>query len=277
MRRTQRPFEPAATPRLLRRRSGERVEWWTETAGHPPPVYGERWASLGTRTVRAFDPARSKLAAGLARGYAGPLPRPGETWLYLGAASGTTPSHLADLVGPTGSVFAVEKSPRPFARLLAVAERWPNLLPLLDDARAPETYADLVPTVDGIYADVAQPDQAGILLENARYFLEPARGIFLLALKTPSLGRDRAPAGHLVEAEKKLGGSFLLERPVRLEPFHRGHYLVGGRRTDRLPRRSATPRDPHDPGPARPSRWRPRAFPGRTRPPRGPPRGRRRR
>lgn len=251
------------TPRLFAREAGDREEWWTETVGRLPPVYGERWTATGPRTLRAFDPSRSKLAAGLARGWDGPLPRPGETWLYLGAASGTTASHVADLVGPSGTVFAVEKSPRPFSRLLEVAARWPNLLPVLDDAREPENYADLLAPVDGIYADIAQPDQVGILERNAEFFLGEERGAFLLALKTPSLGRQRGPSEHLDAAEDVLGRSFDLSEPVRLEPFHRGHFLLGGERAHPATRGSpGLPRAREGRGPGAP-RW-------------GAPRGRRR-
>ncbi len=270
--RPARRFEEGETPRLYFRRAEDRLEWWTETVGRPPAVYGERWATVGPRTFRAFDPTRSKLAAGLARGYAGPLPRPGELWLYLGAASGTTASHVADLVGPTGAVFAVEKSPRPFARLLPVAERWPNLLPILEDAREPENYADLVSPVDGIYADVAQPDQTGLLLRNAELFLGRGRGTVLLALKTPSLGRERGPVAHLRDAEARLGSRFLLEPAVRLEPFHRGHYLLGGR-AGAVER--PTVRTGHRPVvPARGYRPRPRPWVDRPRPARAPSRAR---
>lgn len=225
------PFERTGTPRLARRRVGDRTEWWTEAAGRPPAVYGERWTARDGRAWRAVDPTRSKLGAALVKGWASVLPHEGEQWLYLGAASGTTASHVADLVGPNGSVFAVEKSPRPFARLLEVADRWTNLVPILDDAREPERYVDLVPVVDGVYADIAQPDQVGVVLRNAELFLGVRLGALLIALKTPSLGRDRDAAGHLREAERRLESGFRLDEAVRLEPFHRGHYLLGGRRT----------------------------------------------
>ncbi len=253
--RQARTFRPGPTPRLFVREAGDREEWWTETVGHLPPVYGERWAATGPKEMRSFDPSRSKLAAGLARGWDGPLPRPGETWLYLGAASGTTASHVADLVGPSGTVFAVEKSPRPFSRLVEVAARWPNLLPVLDDAREPENYADLLAPVDGIYADVAQPDQVGILERNAEYFLGEERGKFLLALKTPSLGRQRGPSAHLDAAEDVLGRSFELAEPVRLEPFHRGHFLLGGERGSSARRGSPEAARPHAGAGARAPRW----------------------
>lgn len=261
--RRARAFERGPVPRLYFRDAGDRREWWTETVGRLPPVYGERWTGAAPEFLRAFDPSRSKLAAALARGWDGPLPRPGETWLYLGAASGTTASHVADLVGPSGTVFAVEKSPRPFAKLLEVAARWPNLLPVLDDAREPEGYADLVAPVDGIYADVSQPDQVGLLLRNAELFLDPEHGVVLLALKTPSLGRERGPSAHLRAAEEVLARSFELADPVRLEPFHRGHFLVGGERT-RADRRRG------------PEGTRPRAASGRPERPWRAPRGGRR-
>lgn len=219
---------PAGTDRLRRIRRRDRVELWTEAVGPWPPVYGERWRELDTRLYRSFEPGRSKLAAALARAWEGPLPRAGERWLYLGAASGTTASHVADLVGPTGRVYAVEKSVRPFARLYRLSDRWRNLLPVLADARTPDDYEDLVPPVDGVYADVAQPDQVRIVHDNAALFLRGAGTAVLLALKTASMGRDRTAASHLAGAEEELDRFVELAPSVRLDPFHRAHYFVGG-------------------------------------------------
>jgi fibrillarin-like pre-rRNA processing protein len=228
--RPPREFRPSpGSPRLLRVRSGDRVELWTETVGSSPPVYGERWAYVGERAFRAFEPARSKLSAGVVREWRGPVPSAGERWLYLGAASGTTASHVADLVGPPGRVYAVERSLRPFQRLLALAGRWPTLDPILGDARAPREYAGLVPPVDGVYVDIAQADQVAIAAANAALFLRGEGGAFVLALKTASMGRDASPVQHLRQAEEELRTGFDLEASVRLDPFHRGHYLVGGR------------------------------------------------
>jgi fibrillarin-like rRNA methylase len=238
--RTARKFEAdRASPRLWRRRSGERVELWTEAVGELPPVYGESWIDRDGRSFRRFEPARSKLAAGIAAGWTGPLPRPGERWLYLGAASGTTASHVADLVGPSGSVYALERSVRPFARLLAVSARWPNLLPVLGDARDPTVYADLVPVVDGLYADIAQPDQVEIVQRNAELLLSGDGAALLVALKTASMGRERTTVRHREIAESTLAPGVDLETAVRLDPFHRAHYLIGG--TLRAGRATARP------------------------------------
>jgi fibrillarin-like pre-rRNA processing protein len=229
MRKTRvlRPFRES--PRLVRREGTERTELWTETVGVPPAVYGERWIESSGRDYRQFEPGRSKLAAAVLRGWTGDLPRPGERWLYLGAASGTTASHVADLVGPGGRVYAVEKSVRPFARLYGLSERWPNLLPILADAREPGAYSDLVPEVDGVYADIAQPDQLEIVRRNAALFLRAAGAPILIALKTASMGRERAPAAHLAHGEHELESVVDLAPSVKLDPFHRAHYLLGGR------------------------------------------------
>lgn len=231
-------FEPdPRSPRLRRRPRGGHDELWTETDGLPPAVYGERWAVAGGHSFRAFEPSRSKLAAALARGWEGPLPKRGERWLYLGAASGTTASHVADLLGPAGRLYAVERSVRPFSRLLAVAERWPNLLPVLADAREPERYAGPVPLVDGIYVDIAQPDQVALALANAAIFLDERAGSLLLALKTSSMGRDVGAPGHLRAAEAALGRELDLGPALRLDPFYRSHYLFGGVRGGPSPHR----------------------------------------
>jgi fibrillarin-like pre-rRNA processing protein len=214
-------------PRLRRRRIGDRDSFWTESASEAAPLYGERTLHRDGATYRSFEAGRSKLAAALVKGWTGPLPSPGESWLYLGAAGGTTASHVADLVGPAGRVFAIEKSVRPFVRLLHVAERYPNLLPILGDVRRADDYEGLVPPVDGIYCDLAQPDQAALLLGHVRTFLREG-GAVLLALKTASMGRERTPEEHREDATALLRPTLELRAPVGLEPFHRRHFLLGG-------------------------------------------------
>ncbi len=235
-----RDFRPVkGSPRMLEVARAERRELWTEAVGELPPVYGERWTEVQDRRYRIFEPGRSKLAAAVVRGWAGDLPAPGERWLYLGAASGTTASHLADLVGPEGRVYAVERSVRPFARLLALAERWPNLRPILGDARDPLAYSAIVPPAAGLYADIAQADQLEIVLRNAEMLLRGDGARVLVALKTASMGRHRTATGHRDSAEGALAHEVALYASVSLEPFHRGHFLVGGRwgRASKMPAR----------------------------------------
>jgi rRNA 2'-O-methyltransferase fibrillarin len=40
-----------------------------------------------------------------------------------------------------------------------MAKKRPNIVPIIEDARHPQKYRMLVPMVDVIFADVAQPDQ----------------------------------------------------------------------------------------------------------------------
>jgi len=228
--RTGRAFRPVpGSPRLVESTRDGRRELWTETVGELPPAYGERWTEVDRRRYRLFEPGRSKLSAGIVRGWSGDVPAPGERWLYLGAASGTTASHVADLVGPEGRVYAVERSVRPFSKLLTLADRWPNLRPLLADAREPIAYATLVPPVDGVYADIAQPDQLEIVRRNAEWLLRGDGARLLIALKTASMGRTRSASAHREASERTLSEVVALAPSVSLEPFHKGHFLLGGR------------------------------------------------
>lgn len=222
-------------PRLLRR-GGDRYPVLYTVSGADPPiaVYGERLVARGPRVLRHWDPHRSKLGAALAKDEELPLPAAGERWLYLGAATGTTASHVADLVLPGGLVAAVERSLRPFSRLLRNAEAYPNLLPILGDARRPEAFAGDAGRVDGLYQDIAQPDQVDILVANARLCLR-IDGVALLALKTASLGRALEPRAHLRQAEEALEQAGLeVVTTVGLEPFHKRHYLIAAKATRAL-------------------------------------------
>ncbi len=44
-----------------------------------------------------------------------------------------------------------------------MAKKRPNVIPIIEDARHPAKYRMLVPMVDVIFADVAQPDQVCVL------------------------------------------------------------------------------------------------------------------
>jgi fibrillarin-like pre-rRNA processing protein len=241
--RDRRSFLPVAgSPRLFETIEDRRPVFLTESAAiDPVSVYGERLVPREGSTLRRWEPSRSKLGAALSKGYRDRLPRPEEGWLYLGAATGTTASHVADLVGAKGRVHAVERSIRPFARLLRLADRYPNLLPLFADARRPERYAGDVGPVDGLYADVAQPDQVEIVLANARIFLSSSATV-LFVLKTASMGRSLEPREHLAAARATLETAGVeIVSVLGLEPFHKRHYLIAGVPTRSLFRPAADP------------------------------------
>ncbi|WP_435177740.1 fibrillarin-like rRNA/tRNA 2'-O-methyltransferase [Halorussus sp. AFM4] len=184
------------------------------------PVYGEP-TDAGWR---CWDAGRSKLAAmiesGLDVGLAG-----GDTVLYLGAASGTTVSHVADFAGPT---YAVEFAPRPVRDLVGVAEDRENLFPLLKDARKPETYAHVVEAdVDAVIQDVATRGQARVAVENARFL--GADGRLLAAVKARSEDVTRDPEDVFADALADLRERYEVLATERLEPYHDDHLGVVAR------------------------------------------------
>ena len=128
--------------------------------------------------------------------------------LYLGAASGTSVSHVSDLVGPTGLVYAVEFSHRSGRDLINMAKTRPNIIPVIEDARHPLKYRMLVGMVDTIFADVAQPDQARIVTLNASYFLKNG-GAVVISIKANC--SDSTVAAELVFAKEEGKAIFVIQ------------------------------------------------------------------
>ena len=129
--------------------------------------------------------------------------RPGASVLYLGAASGTSVSHVADIVGPTGRVYAVEFSHRSGRDLITMATHRTNVIPIIEDARHPLRYRMLVGMVDVIFADVAQPDQARIVGLNAHLFLKVDGGV-LVSIKANCIDSTAKPEVVFANEVKKL-------------------------------------------------------------------------
>ena len=191
-------------------------------------VYGERLVKFKYIEYRVWDAFRSKLAGAIIKGVQTVPIEPGYKVLYLGAASGTTPSHVSDIVGETGHVYCVEFAQRSIRDLVNnVAAFRSNISPLLNDARMPETYAMFISgKVDSIYCDVAQPEQAKLLADNADYFLKPA-GWVMLACKSQSIDVTMAPdAVYQQEAGVLRKRGFDVQEIVPLEPFDKAHAMI---------------------------------------------------
>jgi rRNA 2'-O-methyltransferase fibrillarin len=146
----------------------------------------------------------------------------------LGAASGTTVSHVADLVGPEGAVYAVEFSKRSGRDLVNMAKKRTNVIPIIEDARHPQKYRMLVPMVDVIFADVAQPDQARILGINAAMFVKN-RGHFVISIKASCVDSTKATETVFAsEIQKLKEEKFRPVERISLEPYERDHIVVSG-------------------------------------------------
>ncbi|KAF2715660.1 Fibrillarin [Pleomassaria siparia CBS 279.74] len=201
-------------------------------------VYGEKRISVSNPQVgeeaatsteyRVWNPFRSKIAAGILGGIDEIYIKPGSKVLYLGAASGTSVSHVADVVGPEGTVYAVEFSHRSGRDLINMATHRTNVIPIVEDARHPLKYRMLVGMVDCVFADVAQPDQARIVILNAQNFLKVGGGV-LVSIKANCIDSTAAPeAVFASEVNKLREGGIKPKEQLTLEPFERDHAMVAG-------------------------------------------------
>ena len=206
-------------------------------------VYGEKRVSIeeqtslpdGTNTqpkkieYRVWNIFRSKLGAAIVNGIEKIYMKPGSKVLYLGAANGTTISHVSDIIGEDGIVYGVEISKRSGRDLINMAKKRTNLVPIIDDARKPYNYRFLIPTlVDCIFADVAQPDQARIIAINAEHFLKD-KGGFVFSIKANCVDSTLEPEVVFDNQIKVLKGYGLYAKEqVTLEPYERGHAVVSG-------------------------------------------------
>lgn len=194
-------------------------------------VYGEKRIAVETETegkveYRVWNPFRSKVAAAIVAGVENIFIRPGCKLLYLGAASGTTVSHCSDIVGPEGTVYAVEFAHRPGRELINVAKKRTNVIPIIEDARYPLKYRMLVDMVDVVFADVAQPDQARIVGLNSQYFLKNG-GHCMISIKANCIDSTQAAEAVFASEINKLKQmDFKPLEYVTLEPFERDHAVV---------------------------------------------------
>jgi fibrillarin-like pre-rRNA processing protein len=195
-------------------------------------VYGERLIRFKGVEYRVWDAFRSKLVAAILKGVQTVPIIPGHRVLYLGAASGTTASHVSDIVGEQGHVYCVEFASRSIRELVSnVCAYRLNMSPFLEDARFPEKYAMFIPgKVDDIYCDVAQPEQAKILADNADYFLKES-GWVMLAVKAQSIDVTKEPS-EVYQREVKVLRSrgFAVEEVVQLEPYDKAHAMIVAQR-----------------------------------------------
>ncbi len=187
-------------------------------------VYNEQLFTEDDKEYRSWNPYRSKLAAALLKGLSFDLSSDAKI-LYLGAATGTTVSHISDII-TKGTLYAVETSPVAIISLLKVAEKRQNIIPILSDANHPERYQHMVPAVDMIYQDISQRNQADIFTRNIRAYLKQ-NGTGLIMVKARSIDVALKPkqAYELVcsalQKEK-----FRLKKTVELTPFEKDHAAI---------------------------------------------------
>ena len=189
-------------------------------------VYKEKLVVKKGIEYRLWDPFRSKLAAAIMNELE-EFPFENKTKvLYLGVSTGTTVSHISDIVGPSGIIFGVEHASRVARDFLdRVASYRKNIMPILQDARKPSEYFSVFGKVDVVYVDIAQPDQTKIAIENCEMFLKK-EGFLFLVIKTRSIDVTKSPKKIVEEEIDKLKLKFDILQTIDLHPYDKDHAIV---------------------------------------------------
>jgi fibrillarin-like pre-rRNA processing protein len=189
-------------------------------------VYKEKLIKKKDIEYRLWDPFRSKLAAVIMNGLEVFPFQDKSNVLYLGVSTGTTVSHISDIVGPQGIIFGVEHSSRVARDFLdRVASHRKNIIPIMQDARQPQQYFSVYCKVDIVYVDIAQPDQTDIAITNCKMFLKYG-GYLFLVIKTRSIDVTKAPKKIIENEKNKLNENFDIIQVIDLSPYDKDHAMV---------------------------------------------------
>ncbi len=186
-------------------------------------VYKERLTKRRGKEYRMWNPKRSKVGAALQKGMKIPF---SETWLtlYLGVASGTTASHISDII-KRGMIYGVDPAPRVLREFLILSETRENLIPIFGNANYPESYRHIVPEVDFIIQDVAQPNQSQIFLKNAKLYLKKG-GLAFVAVKSRSIDVTLNPNKVFSQFKREIETEFEIISERKLEPYEKDHLAL---------------------------------------------------
>ena len=189
-------------------------------------VYNEKLVKIKGTEYRIWNPFRSKLAATIMNGLRDFPFMQKSSVLYLGVSTGTTISHISDIVGQNGIIFGVEHSSRVARDFLdRVASHRKNIIPIIQDARKPQEYFSVFKKVDVAYVDIAQPDQTDIAIDNCKMYLK-SNGYLFLVIKTRSIDVTKDPKKVISNEIKKLEPLFEIKQIINLQPYDKDHAIV---------------------------------------------------
>jgi len=189
-------------------------------------VYNEKLVQMNGSEYRVWNPFRSKLAAAIMNGLEDfPFTEKSDV-LYLGVSTGTTISHISDMVGQSGIIFGIEHASRVARDFLdRVASHRKNIVPIIHDARKPEEFFSVYKKVDAVYVDIAQPDQTDIAIKNCKLYLKSGGYLFLI-IKTRSIDVTKEPKRVIEDEIKKLESLFQIRQTIDLHPYDKDHAMV---------------------------------------------------
>ncbi len=189
-------------------------------------VYNEKLVKIKGTEYRIWNPFRSKLAASIMNGLNDFPFIQKSSVLYLGVSTGTTISHISDIVGKNGVIFGVEHTSRVARDFLdRVASHRKNIIPIIQDARKPQEYFSVFKKVDVVYVDIAQPDQTDIAIDNCKMYLK-SNGYLFLVIKTRSIDVTKDPKKVVSNEIKKLEPLFEIKQTINLHPYDKDHAIV---------------------------------------------------
>lgn len=201
-----------------------RARIYTKNLAAGKKVYGENLVIQNDIEYREWDASKSKLAAAILKGCHNIFLRKDDVVLYLGAASGTTVSHVSDIVGNDGFIFAVDIAQRVMRDLMFLCYERENIAPILSDAGKVDILKERVSAVDVIYQDVAQKNQLEIFLKNVNVFLKDD-GYALLAVKSRSIDVTKQPKQIFKEAKEELERNLKIIDYKELGHFQKDHCM----------------------------------------------------
>jgi len=187
-------------------------------------IYNEKLINYKGKQLRSWNPYRSKLAAAILKNVKIEI-KSNSSFLYLGAATGTTVSHVSDIV-KDGVVFSVESSPVAVKNLIKICEKRKNIIPILQDANHPDRYSSIVSNVDFVYQDISQRNQAEIFINNiSRYLKKKGKGILMIKARSIDVSLKPKDAYDLVCSQLKDNGLKIIGM-IDLKPYEKDHAVI---------------------------------------------------
>ena len=181
---------------------------------------------------RVWDIFYSKLGALIENGIQNIFMKPGSRVLCLGAGndSFSTISHISDLVGKDGTVYAVEISEIKGLNIKNMAKKRENLTPIINDAKKPYNYKNLISDlVDCIYVDISSKDLASIISINAGFFLKNKGGFICVINDNNENSNLKSQVSKFDEQIKLLREyNLYVKEFISLESFAKGYAIVSG-------------------------------------------------
>jgi len=216
-------MQPVHMPGVYKHQQKLFTENLTECRG--VKVYNEQLRTVKGKEFRSWNPYRSKLAAALLNGIQAPPIKQDSAILYLGAATGTTVSHLSD-IACGGILYAIEFSPVAVKHLVTAMNKRINVVPVLADANHPDRYAAIVSSVDFLYQDISQRNQADIFVHNAQQYLKPGRrGIIMVKARSIDVSITPKQAyQHVIDHLKEQGLKII--EVIELSPYEKDHAAI---------------------------------------------------